>query len=212
VSIPTHVPASSASRTASRTLTAKLVGTVGVLGATAAVAGLGTFGNFSGSTTPVDTEVDSGVVSIDLTAAAAYANVQFPTGGMRPGDSFATPFDLVNDGDTPLSSVTFESVATASSLLDTDTENGLQISLESCDRSWTVVGQSYSCGGSVSSFYSGPVVVEHDLTGAASLAAGGVDHLLARVSLPVSAGNEMKGKVTTLAVAFSAVQREGAAR
>jgi hypothetical protein len=212
VSIPTHVPASSASRTAARTLTAKVVGTVGVLGATAAVAGLGTFGNFSGSTTPVDTEVDAGVVSIDLTAAAAYANVQFPQGGMRPGDSFATPFDLVNDGDTPLSSVTFESVATASSLLDTDPVKGLQIALESCDLAWTVVGESYSCGGSVTPFYAGPVVAEHELAGAASLAAGGVDHLLARISLPASAGNEMKGQITTLAVAFSAVQREGAVR
>jgi hypothetical protein len=210
VSIPTH--ASSDSRTRPRTLTAKIIGTVGVLGAAAAVAGLGTFGEFTGSTTPVGTEVDSGVVSIDLTAAAAYADVQFPQGGMRPGDSFATPFDLVNDGDTPLSSVTFDSVATASSLLDTDPVNGLQISLQSCDRSWTVVGQSYSCGGSVTPFYSGPVVVEHELAGAASLAAGGVDHLLARVSLPVSAGNEMKGQSTTLSVAFSAVQREGAAR
>jgi hypothetical protein len=217
VSNPTHAPAPSDSTTAApttepRNLAAKVVGTVIVLGATAAVAGLGTFGNFTGSTTPVDTQVGSGVVSIDLTAAAAYANVQFPQGGMRPGDSFATPFDLVNDGETTLSSVSARMVATRSSLLDSDEDDGLQLTLESCDRSWSVVGQGYACGGSVTEFYAGPLAGEHQLDGALSLAADGVDHLLARIALPTTAGNEMQGQVTALSVVFSAVQREGAAR
>src|SRR5919107_3715239 len=45
----------------------KVVGSLAVLGTAAAVAGLGTYGNFTDSTTPMNTAVASGTLSIDLT-------------------------------------------------------------------------------------------------------------------------------------------------
>src|SRR5688500_11204203 len=51
------------------TTAAKLVGTAGVLGVAATIAGLSTFGGFTDSTTPVDTRVDSAVLSIDVAGA-----------------------------------------------------------------------------------------------------------------------------------------------
>src|SRR5215213_111499 len=52
----------------------KVVGSLAVLGTAAAVAGLGTYGNFTDSTTPMNTTVASGTLSIDLTQpAGAYA-------------------------------------------------------------------------------------------------------------------------------------------
>jgi hypothetical protein len=50
------------------------------------------------------------------------------------------------------------------------------------------------------------------LAGAASLNAGGVDHLLATVALPQSAGNAFAGQVSNLAFTFTATQRPGAVR
>ena len=50
----------------------KVVGSLAVLGTAAAVAGLGTYGNFTDSTTPMNTTVASGTLSIDLTPAGAY--------------------------------------------------------------------------------------------------------------------------------------------
>ena len=44
----------------------KIVGALSVVGAAVAVAGLGTFGQFTDSTSPVDTKVDTGVLSIDV--------------------------------------------------------------------------------------------------------------------------------------------------
>ena len=55
---------------------------------------------------------------------------------MLAGDSRGHRIDLVNDGDTALGSVTFDSWATSSSILDTDAVDGLQLSVESCSVAW----------------------------------------------------------------------------
>jgi hypothetical protein len=157
--------------------------------------------------------VDTGVVSIRLDSAANYATVPVITGGLLPGDTQVTPFNLTNDGDVPWGSVTFKSWATKSSLLDTDKMNGLQVTVESCSESWAVAGPgAYSCGGDVTEFYSGPIVMEEALPNAASLNPGETDHLLATIELPESAGNGFEGLASGLSFTFTAVQRDGAAR
>ena len=52
---------------ARRSSVTKAVASLGVLAAAAAVAGLGSFGAFTDSTTPVQADVDTGVLSINLT-------------------------------------------------------------------------------------------------------------------------------------------------
>lgn len=203
---------SSEAAPARRRTAAKVVASLGIVGATVAIAGLGTFGSFTESTAPVETNVETGTISIRLSPAAAYASVPFTAGGFMPGDSSATPFDLVNDGDVAWDSVTFTSWATSSSLLDTDRVNGLQLTLESCPTAWTVAGSGYACSGAVREFYSGPVVMDEALAGAASLAPGAVDHLLATIDFPSTAGDAHKDKVSQLSFGFTAVQRDGAAR
>ncbi|MGY2067591.1 hypothetical protein [Blastococcus sp. SYSU DS0619] len=190
---------------------AKVVGTLAVVAAAGAVAGLGTFGGFSGSDS-VDTEVGTGVLSIGLTAAAGTASVPFTGGTMLPGDVEQVPFDLVNDGDVPLATVTFGSVARRSSPLDTDRVNGLQMRIQSCSEAWTVAGSGYTCAGDVTDFYAGPIVMQEALSGAASLAPGGVDHLLTTVSFPATAGDELRRQSSALTFTFTATQRDGAAR
>jgi hypothetical protein len=190
----------------------RVAASLGVISAAAAVAGMSTFGEFTGSTAPVDTSVDSGVVSIALTPAANTATVPFSPGGLLPGDTMAQPFDLRNDGNVAWSSVSFTSSALVSSVLDTDEVNGLQIRVESCPQSWTVAGTGYTCAGEVTTFYSGPIVLEKVLPNAASLEPGRTDHLLATISLPETAGNALKSQASRLAFSFTAVQRDSGAR
>ncbi|MCF6737347.1 hypothetical protein [Blastococcus sp. KM273129] len=203
--------ASSTTTVARQGVAAKVVGTVAVLAAAGAVAGLGTLGGFTASDS-VDTEVRTGALSIRLDAAAGTTSVPFSGGAMMPGDVEQVAFDLRNDGDVPLASVGFASVARVSSLLDTDRVDGLQMDVESCSRPWTKAGASWTCGGTVTGFYAGPIVMDEALEGAASLRPGGVDHLLATVSFPSTAGDALRQQTSTFTFTFSAVQRDGAAR
>ena len=199
--------------TSGRVTAARLVATLGVLGATAAIAGLGTFGTFSDTTSPVDTSVDSGVVSIDV-ADAGSGMVPFTGGLMLPGDSRRFRVDLVNSGNTALGSVSLASTATASSVLDTDAVNGLQLRVENCSQPWTESGSGLTCVGTKKNHYAGRMVVPNlTLSNAASLASGGVDHLLLTASLPSSASSaSLQGASSSLRYVFTGVQRGGASR
>ena len=137
---------------------AKIVGTVGVLGVAATIAGLNTFGSFTDSTTPVGTQVDTGVLSIDVADAGDALSMPFSGGLMLAGDSRGYRLDLVNNGDVSLSGVTMTSRATVSSVLNTDTTHGLQLNMKNCTVPWTVSNFVYSCGGTQSTVYAGPIV------------------------------------------------------
>jgi hypothetical protein len=192
----------------------KIVAAIGAVGAAAAVAGLATFGDFTDSTTPVGTNVDTGVVSITLNEAGDSGTVPFSGGMMLAGDSRGHRIDLVNDGNTALGSVTFDSWATSSSILDTDAVDGLQLSVESCSVSWVKSGADYTCAGTERPFYAGPIVVgNRALVGAASLAPGATDHLLLTATLPATAtGDAFEGATSSLNFMFTGAQRTGTAR
>jgi hypothetical protein len=191
-----------------------IVAAMGAVGAAAAIAGMATYGDFTDSTSPVNTDVETGVVSINLNEAGDSGTVPFAGGLMLAGDSRSHLVDLVNDGDTALGSITFDSWATSSSVLDTDTAQGLQLSIESCSVPWAEAGSDYTCGGTERAFYAGPIVVDdRALGGAASLAAGATDHLLLVASLPATAtGDAFEGATSELSFQFTATQRTGSAR
>lgn len=188
-----------------------VVAAIAAVGAAAAVAGLGTFGEFTETTAPVGAKVDSGVVSIDVNAAGGSGTVPFAGGLMLAGDSRTHLVDLVNDGDTALSSVTLESWASTSSVLDSDLKRGLQLTVESCSVAWSA---DQSCTGDRRSFYAGPILVDdHALAGAVSLAPGAVDHLLLTATLPDSAsGSAFEGATSALNFVFTGTQRAGTSR
>ena len=203
--------ATSPVRTARRNTAAKVVGSLGVVATAAAVAGLGVFGSFTDSTQPTLASVTNGVVSIDLAAAGgAGAAVPLSFASMVPGSVRTQAVDLVNDGDSALSSVSLTTVATSSSLLDTDRTKGLQTTVRSCSVAWSA---DWTCAGDVRTVLdSGPVVRTAALTAPASLIAGAVDHLAISVDFPVAAGDEFRSQASELQMVFSAVQRDGSAR
>ena len=191
----------------------KIVGALSAVGAAVAVAGLGTFGQFTDSTSPVNTEVDSGVVSIDVSSPAG-ASLPFSGGMMLAGDSRSALVDLVNNGTTPLAAVTLTSTATSSSVLDTDTVNGLQLTVESCSVAWTTGAGAPTCAGTVRGYLTQPIIVANaPLTASAALAAGATDHLKLTAALPSSAsGNAFEGATSNLNFVFTGTQRGGGPR
>ncbi|MGY1823918.1 TasA family protein [Geodermatophilus sp. SYSU D00079] len=208
--------------TTARTTTArKIVGSLGVIGAAAAVAGLGTFGAFTDSTTPVSTEVTAGKVDINL--ATAGATIPVTTTGFVPGDSLSRAVTLSNDGDSALASVDLAVTTSTSpaSILTTDALNGLQLALKSCTVPWTQTATTtatgtaytYACtGGTERNLGTGAAVSNRTLDNPASLAAGGKDYLVFTVSLPSSADNRFQKQTAKLDLTFSAIQRTGTAR
>jgi predicted ribosomally synthesized peptide with SipW-like signal peptide len=192
----------------------KVVGSLGVIGAAAAVAGMGTFGSFTDSSTPVATTIQSGTLNIDVTQQGFAVPVT--TAGFVPGDSLTRAVNLVNSGNVALGSVTLNTTAAASSVLTTDATNGLQLAVKSCSVPWTQAGTataaSYSCTGTERVLGSGPVISNLTLSNPASLAAGATDYLTFAVSLPTTAGNTFQGQSAALSLVFTGTQRTGTAR
>jgi hypothetical protein len=203
---------STTTRTTDRRSTRKVVGSIAVIGVAAAVAGLGTFGEFTASTDAVDATVDTGVMNVDVTYGGTSFPVPVSTVNLLPGDKVSAPLDLRNAGDVDLSSLTLDSYATKSSLLDTDAVHGLQLRLETCESAWVRTDEAYSCGGGAGTVYAGPVLAKKELTGLRSQTAGSIDHLLATVSFPTTGGDTMQNQGSSLEFVFHAAQRAGGAR
>jgi hypothetical protein len=199
--------------TARRRTGLTIVGALSVVGAAVAVAGLGTFGQFTDSTSPVATNVDSGVVSVDVSSPAG-ASVPFSGGMMLAGDSRSALVDLVNNGTTPLSTVTLTSTATSSSVLDQDTVNGLQLTVESCSVAWTTGAAVPTCPGTAHSYFTQPIIVSNvPLASSAALAPMKIDHLKLTAVLPTSATSDaFQGATSNLNFVFTGSQRAGGPR
>ena len=201
-------------KTTKSATTRKVVGSLGVIGAAAAVAGLGTFGGFTDSTTPVATTVTSGTVAISL-SQQGYT-VPATTTGFVPGDSLTRSVNLVNSGTVGLGSVTLGTTVTTPSVLTTDTVNGLQMAVKSCAVPWTQAGTAsaatYTCSSGERLLGSGPAVGNIVLSNPASLTAGGTDYLTFAISLPTTADNTFQGKSAALSLTFTATQKTGSAR
>jgi hypothetical protein len=202
--------------TSNRATTRKVVGSLAIAGAAAAVAGLGTFGTFTSSTTPVATQVTTGNVAINLAQPSGSFSIPATTTGFVPGDSLTRAVTLSNSGTAGLSSITLGTTASASNLLSSDTVNGLQLAVKSCSVPYTQGGTAaaptYTCSGAETVLRSGAAVTNIQLPALNSLNPGGSDNLVFTVSLPTSADNTFQGLSNTLNLTFTGVQRTGSAR
>ena len=200
-----------AGRRRRRSRAQKLLATAAVIGATASIAGLGTFATFTSSTSASHT-VSSGTVTIALGASGGSTNrLNVDATAIAPGDTIQRSVDLINQGTLDLASVTLTTQATTSSLLDTDTTNGLQMVIDKCSQAWTESGPpyTYTCGGSTSTVLSSRAVIQTGVTlnNLSSLTAGTTDHLRVTLTFPSGAGNTFQNKSSTLQYAFTGTQR-----
>ncbi|HEY8237143.1 MAG TPA: TasA family protein [Gaiellaceae bacterium] len=185
----------------------KLLLSIAVLGSAASIAGLGTFATFTSSTSASHT-IASGTLSL----TAPVSRLGTGASPIAAGDTMQRAIDLSYSGTISFGSATLTTSATSSSLLDTDTTNGLQIAIDKCSQAWTESGPpyTYTCGGSTSS-----VLASRALIGSAialsnlTLTAGSTDHLRVTVTLPSSADNTLQNKSSTIDYTFNGVQRAG---
>jgi len=201
--------------------TRKIVGSLAIIGAAAAVAGLGTFGTFTDSTTPLNASVVTGTLSLDLNAVGS-SSINVNVANMVAGDKITRAFDLANTGELNFSGITVQSVDTntTKSILSTDKVNGLQLGMKSCSVAYTerVTNgvPTYTCSGTettlISDALSSGAQVSQTLTGAASLVAHKTDHLAVSLLLPANADNTFQGKSAAMSVSFTGTQADGTAR
>jgi hypothetical protein len=201
-----------------RSNTRKVVGSLALVGAAAAVAGLGTYGNFTDSSTPINTTVATGTLSIDVSQPGGAYAIPVSTANFVPGDSITRAVNLVNDGGADLGSVQLSSSLASGTpnVLTTDAVNGLQLAVRKCSVAWTQTGTaqapSYSCSGTQTTILSGPAINTAGLNNPAALIAGGSDYLTFTVSLPSTAGNSFQGLSAQLNLVFTGTQRAAQTR
>ena len=94
--------------TSTRDTTRKVLGSLAVIGTAAAVAGLGTFGTFTDSTTPVNSTLATGTLSI---TATQQGTLPLHVSGLVPGDSVTRAVNLVDDGNLAFGSLTLTGAA-----------------------------------------------------------------------------------------------------
>lgn len=209
---------------ASNRRSTKLLLSLTALGSAAAIAGLGTFATFT-STTSASQSVTAGTVAIALGTAGTAANrLTIAATGIVPGDTINRAVDLTSTSTDPLASVSLTTTASPSSLLNTDTTNGLRLTVQRCPTAWTEAGTApaytYTCTGSsyvlgASGVSGGVPVIQATaaLPGLAALTTGSsVDRLLVSLYLPLAAPNTMQSATSTIQYSFTGTQRAGAAR
>jgi hypothetical protein len=161
--------------------------------------------------------VNTGTLSINLTAANDTGTLTMTAGNFVPGDSLSRSVNLVNDGTANfngLSLVSTASDATKTSLLNTDAVNGLKVSVKSCSLPWTKpTATTYACSGVTKQLVNNmPAVGTFGLPTPASLNAGGTDHLVVTLALPTEAGNQFQGLSSALSLTFGGTQADGTSR
>ena len=189
----------------------KVLASVAILGAAAGVASLATFASFTSSTTAQAQSLTSGTVSITLGTAN---RLTVGATNLVPGDTIQRAVDITNNGSAGTSSVgsvSLTTTASPSSLLDTDTTNGLQMVVDKCSVAWTESGPpyTYTCGGTTTSVLASRAVIGSTiaLSNMSSITAGNTDHLRVTLTLPAAAGNTLQGQSSTLSYVFTATQR-----
>jgi spore coat-associated protein N len=199
----------------SRTMStrAKLLASTALLAAAAGAAGLGTFGSFT-STTSASQAVTTGTLNVALGTAASTGNrLSIAATGLVPGDSLQRTATLTNSGNQALSTLSLTTTASTSTVLDTDTTKGLQMTVQSCAAGWVEAGVSpkytYTCAaGATTVIASRPVIGSAlALSGLAALSPAGVDNLMITLALPSTADNTFQNKTSTVLFTFDGMQR-----
>ena len=196
-------------------ISGKVLLSVGLVLATAALVGMGTFALFT-DTQSVAQANSSGTVSLNpISTNGANNRLSVGASNIAAGDTIQRAVNIRNTGNITLASVTLTTTASPSSLLDTDSTNGLQMVIDKCSVAWTESGAgppyTYTCGGTTSSVLaSTPVIGTNLALSNLTLSAGTDNFLRVTLTLPTAAPNTLQTKSSTINYAFTATQRAGA--
>lgn len=199
------------------TLTQKIAATAAAVLALGSVTAYTTYAAFTSSAN-VTHITSTGTVDLLLGTAGTAANrLTVGASDLAAGDSLQRAVNLTNNGTIDWATVTLDVTApTTTSLLDTDTVEGLQLQVDRCSVAWTETalangGYTYTCAGTQTSLVaSTPVIVAgQDLGALSSLTAGQTDYLRVTLTLPATAGNTLQNQTSELVYTFTATQRAG---
>ena len=199
-----------------RKTTQKVLLSITALAAAAGLAGVGTYANFTGSTS-ASQQVSTGTMTIALGATGSSSNrLNINATAFAPTDTMQRTVDVNVSGSVGLSAMTLTTVDTVGTptVLSTDATNGLQIAIDRCDVPWTEAGVSpaftYTCSGTTSA-----VLASTSVVGAARpmnnmlLAASDSNHLRVTITLPTTAGDTFQNLAATISHTFTGTQRAG---
>jgi Zn-dependent alcohol dehydrogenase len=194
----------------------KVVLTVGLLSVMAVVVGLGALALFT-DTQSVSQADSSGTVTLAGIGTNAVNNrLSVGASNLAAGDTIQRSVDVKNTGSISLASVTLSTAATTSSLLDTDTTNGLQMVIDKCSVAWTETGgppYTYTCGGTTSTVVASvPVIGTNLALSNLSLGANVDNFLRVTLTLPSGAPNTLQNQSSVIQYSFTATQRAAAAQ
>jgi spore coat-associated protein N len=204
-------------RAARGTISGKVLLSVGFVLAAAALVGMGAFALFT-DTQSVSQANTSGTVTLNpISTSGANNRLSIGATNIAAGDTIQRAVNVKDTGNIPLASVTLTTTASPSSVLDTDTANGLQMVIDKCSVAWTESGAgppyTYTCGGTTTSVLaSAPVIGANLALSNLALTVGTDNFLRVTLTLPSGSGNALQTKSSTISYAFTATQRTGAAQ
>jgi spore coat-associated protein N len=182
--------------------------------AAAAVVGLGAFATFTGTAT-TSPAFSSGSVSLaPIGVSGANNRLSVGASALAAGDTVQRAVDLKNTGTITIVAPTLTTSATASSLLDTDTTNGLQLTINKCSIAWTEAGvapaYTYTCGGTTTAVLASVPIVGSNLALSNITTTANTDnYLVATLTLPSGSPNTEQNQSSTILFTFTATQRAG---
>jgi len=197
-----------------RSVGTKLLLSISLVTVAAALVGMGAFAVFTNSATVSQTNTTGTVTLSPISTNGTNNRLSVGASGLAAGDTVQRSVDVKNTGSLTLASVTLTTTATTSSLLDTDTTNGLQMVIDKCSVAWTETGgppYTYTCGGTTSSVLASAPVIGANLTlSNITLTAGTDNFVRVTLTLPSAAPNTLQGLTSVIQYAFTATQRAAA--
>lgn len=194
-------------------LTSRILASVALLALAAAIIGAGAYAVFT-DTESVSQNVSSGTVNLNpINVNASNNRLSVGASNIAAGDTIQRTVLIKNVGTIDLSGVDLTTTATTSSLLDTDTVQGLQMVIDKCSVAWTETGgppYTYTCGGTTQSVLAGAPVIGASLAlSNLNITAGADNFLRVTLTLPTTAPNTLQNQSSVIKYDFTATQRAG---
>lgn len=150
---------------------------------------------------------DAGGIVLQGTGLTSEATIASGD-GLVPGRAIERTLPVSNRSHDSFDVITLRTLATTSSLLDSDPVNGLQFSIEACSVPWTredsTLGTSYSCPGRQAVVLRQRPIIGHvQLEGLSAISPRGTDYLRLTTLLPSSADNRFQGQTSQIRYSFT---------
>jgi spore coat-associated protein N len=194
-------------------------------------ASAGTFAGFTATTNNPNNTFATGTLTMNTSKPAAAI---LTLSNMIPGDTVSDVVNILSTGTEDMT-YTLTTTATTSSVLDTNTTDGLKLWIQRCSQAWTNTGAAATCGGQVADVVGtsgSPVPIigsniamgklcdsdadgqrttrgNNCLNSPLTIDTKNSDFLKIRVSLPSSADDTFQGKTSTIQFTWNGAQVTG---